>query len=145
MLSEQVKFPRECPPFWQLYIESDRDVVIYKTLVNFFSAVCEELWSRPENVVLHKTAGVQALFRVLKELLPRQIKQKDLSKQSWKSLLAKARKINFSDTYFTESSGRGRARIQDAILVAIGAKRIEDIRDPDFGRYLSEQLGPQYA
>ena len=141
LLREQVKFAHEPPPFWWLYIESDRDIVIYKTLINYFSAVNEELWSNPGNIVLHKTAGVQALFRVLKDLLPEQIKQKSLSKATWTSILAKAKTIQFSDARFTESSGRGRARIQDAILVAIGLKRVENVRDPNFRQYLAEMIG----
>ena len=118
---------------------------MYKTLINYWSAVNEVLWSEQGNAVLHKTAGVQALFRVLKELLPMQIKRKDLSKITWKSALSKTVKIRFSDAYFTESSGRGRARIQDAILVAIGIKQVESVRDPDFARYLSEEIGHNHA
>ena len=145
LLSEQVEFAREPPPFWQLYLESERDIVMYKTLINYWSAVNEVLWSDQGNAVLHKTAGVQALFRVLKELLPMQIKQKDLSKTIWKGILSRAFRIRFSNAYFTESSGRGRARIQDAILVAIGIKKVESVRDPDFARYLSETIGHNYA
>ena len=145
LLSKQVVFAREPPPFWQLYIESDRDIVMYKTLINYWAAVSEVLWSEQGSAVLHKTSGIQALFRVLKDLLPMQIKQKDLSKTSWKSVLSKAVKICFSNAYFTESSGRGRARIQDAILVAIGTKQVEDVRDVDFARYLSETIGHEHA
>lgn len=145
LLSDQVVCIRQSPPFRKLYIDSNRDIVIYKTLLNYFSAVNEELWSDRGNAVLHKTAGIQALFRVLKELLPEQIKQKALSKETWKSILGRAKIIKFSDARYTESSGRGRSRIQDAILVAIGVKRVEDVRDPDFRQYLSETIGNTYA
>ena len=74
-----------------------------------------------------------------------QIKRKDLSKITWKGVLSKAVKIRFSDAYFTESSGRGRAHIQDAILVAIGVKQVDDVRNPDFARYLSEMIGHNHA
>lgn len=140
ILAGAVKFPREPPPFWQLYLDSDRDIVIYKTLVNFFSAAVNLFGADRKNVVLRKTAGIQALFRVLKELLPQQIKDKALSRDTWLAILTRADKIDFSNARFTESSGRGRSRIQDAILVAIGRKNVEDVRDKDFARYLRETL-----
>lgn len=131
---------REMPPFWDLYLSADRDIVIYKAILNFFIVVDELFWSTMEIPVLHKTAGVQALFRVLKLLLPEQIRQKDLSCRAWQLLLQKASFIDFSNPFFTESSGKGRSRIQDAFAVALGLKNANDVRDANFRDCLIQMM-----
>lgn len=130
----------EMPPFWDLYLSADRDIVIYKTILNFFIVVDEMFWKSMESSVLHKTAGIQALFRLLKLLLPEQIKQKNLSCDSWRSLLKKALCIDFTNTYFTESSGKGRSRIQDAFAVALGMKEKNAVRDENFRACLIQMM-----
>jgi len=126
----------EKPPFRDFYLEGDRDIVIYKTIINFFSAASEIFWSKPNSGLIRKTAGVQALFRVLKELLPEQLRKKDFQQSTWKAILAKAELLDFSSMEIFESSGRGRSRIQDAILVTIGKKESFKISDESFRSYL---------
>ena len=92
--------------------------------------------------LIRKTAGIQALFRVLKELIPQQLEKQDLSVEVWRQKLALAgHKLNFEISIFTESSGKGKARIQDAILVAIGQKDVEDVKDEVLKAHLKEKLG----
>jgi hypothetical protein len=124
------------PPFRDLYLAEDRDIVIYKTLINFFSAASSIFWSKRDSGLIRKTAGIQALFGVLKELLPEQIEEKNLQLSIWESILSKAQSLDFSNIQISESSGRGRTRIQDAIFVAIGKKQPSDISDEDFRSYL---------
>jgi DNA phosphorothioation-associated DGQHR protein 1 len=131
------------PPFRELYLAEDRDIVIYKTLINFFNAVNLIFWTnlpRDSKSLIRKTAGVQALFRVLKELLPAQIEAKDLQQSTWRAILEKASALDFSSIQVFESSGRGRKRIQDAILVAIGKKKLTDVTDENFRNHLASIL-----
>jgi len=127
----------EQPPFREMYLSEDRDIVIYKTLINYFSAVDEIFWSKKNSGLIRKTAGVQALFRVLKKLLPDQLLKKDLQQSAWNSILIKAKSLDFSNMQVFESSGRGCKRIQDAILVAIGNKYQSDIKDDSFRSYIN--------
>jgi hypothetical protein len=134
------------PPFRELYLAEDRDIVIYKTLVNFFSAANEVFWEKLQKDgknLIRKTAGIQALFRVLKELLPEQLKTNDLQKSTWKTVLEKDGALDFSNITLFESSGRGRKRIQDAILVSIGKMSLSDISDTDFQTYLQKLINQE--
>ena len=126
------------PPFRELYLAEDRDIVMYKTLINFFNVANETYWKKlthERKDLIRKTAGIQALFNVLKELLPRQLEMKDLQESTWKTILEKSQIIDFANPVF-ESSGRGRKRIQDAILVTIERKALTDITDGDLCTYL---------
>jgi len=130
------------PPFREMFISEERDIVIYKTILNFWNAVDEVFWRKIPNdksSAIRKTAGIQALFRVMKELLPQQIESMDFRQEIWSNILARAQSIDFSVPPFTESSGKGRTYIQDAILVAIGKKRIEDVRDEGLKGYLNNK------
>ena len=127
------------PPFRELYLAEDNDIVIYKTLINFFDAANDVFWKNlPEGnkSLIRKTAGVQALFHVLRAIIPSQLEKKDLQRSTWLLILEKAGKLDFSDSAFFESSGRGRNRIRDSILVAIEMKKVSDIADDAFRNYL---------
>lgn len=126
---------RQMPPFWELYLAADRDIVMYKAILNFFTVVDELFWKEKDSV-LHKTAGVQALFHTLKLLLPRQLEIKDLSRQAWGCVLQEAVCIDFTHTHFTESSGKGRSKIQDAFAVALHLKDKNEVRDENFRNFL---------
>jgi len=130
----------EQPPFRAMYRDENRDIVIYKTLINFFSIVSSIFWAKADSGLIRKTAGIQALFRVLKELLPEQLLLKDLQQSAWESALAQACVLDFSDSQLFESSGKGRKRIQDAILVAIDKKDLNEIRDDSFREYLAKTI-----
>ena len=97
-------------------------------------------FSNTKNLI-RKTAGIQALFYVLKKLLPDQLNKADLRQETWESLLRNAQHINWNDPMFTESSAKGKGRIQDAILVVIGKKNIEEIRDVELKAHLKERTG----
>jgi DNA phosphorothioation-associated DGQHR protein 1 len=131
------------PPFRKLYISGGHDIVIFKTIINFFNAVEKLFWrdlSYGSKSLIRKTAGIQALFYVLKKLLPEQLRVMDLRQEKWESLLENACQLNWNDTMFTESSAKGKGRIQDAILVAIEKKNVDDVRDDVLKTYLKEKL-----
>ena len=131
-------------PFRDFYLSENRDIVIYKTVQNYFNAVEGLFWNniRPgSRTLIRKTAGIQALFRVLKELLPAQLETKDLSVEAWRSKLIVAKgKLNFEASIFTESSGKGKTRIQDAILVMIGEKKLSAVKDDALKKHLETVL-----
>lgn len=129
----------EPPPFRELYLSGDRDIVIYKALLNFFNATKEIFWDTIDpysKTLIRKTAGIQALFHVFKILLPAQIKESNLQQTTWKDILGPAGVIDFSNINIFESSGRGRNRIRDAILVKIKRKSLDKIPDKQFKNYL---------
>ena len=132
------------PPFRKLFLEEDRDIVIYKAIKNYFAAAHNIFWQKIETdktCSIRKTAGIQALFRVMKYLLPVQLEKRDFTIKAWEELLSPAQIIDFAVPPFTESSGKGRTYIQDAILVAIGKKDIEDVRDEVLKAHLKEKSG----
>lgn len=133
----------ENPPFRSLYISGNHDIVIFKTVINYFNAVQNIFWanlSTNSNSLIRKTAGIQALFYVLKKLLPEQLEKTDLRQEAWETLLEGARQLKLNDSMFTESSAKGKGRIQDAILVAIGKKNISELRDNELRVYLETNL-----
>jgi len=133
----------DVPPFRELYLAEDRDIVIYKTVLNYFKAAHKLFWENlhaDSKSLIRKTAGVQALFQVLKELLPEQLGKEDLQQSTWEEILAKAGTLDFGNSSFYESSGRGCARIRDAILVAIGKKKLAEIKDEQFRIYLQQAV-----
>lgn len=122
---------KECPdntPLRQAFVNG-YDGLIYDVVKNFFNVVNKKLWSSPDNVVLRKTAGVQALFGVLQVLLPKCLKDGDVRESVWESVLSPVwdGRLAFSDPYFHDTSARGRGQIKDAILVAVGAKKVEQV------------------
>ena len=107
--------------------------------MNFFNAAKEVFWNTIDpssKTLIRKTAGIQALFHVFKTLLPTQIEKSDLQQTTWKSILEPAGTIDFSNINIFESSGRGRSRIRDAILVKLKEKSLNDIKDEQFKNYL---------
>lgn len=125
-------------PLRQAFING-YDGLIYDVVKNFFTVVNKKLWESPDNVVLRKTAGVQALFGVLQTLLPKCLENGDVRESVWESALQPVWncKLSFSHPYFHDTSARGRGQIKDAILVAVGAKKIEQVRG-DSQKFLSK-------
>lgn len=131
------------PPLRELYLAEDRDIVIYKTLINYFSAANEVFWKKllkGDKSLIRKTAGVQALFSVLRNILPAQLALRDVQQTAWANILQRAGILNFADNALFESSGRGRNRIRDSILVATARKDISEIADGPLREYLEQIL-----
>jgi len=122
-------------PLRAIYLKVSDDV-IYGLVVNFLRAVDALFWRKERPGFIRKTIGVQALFDVLRELLPQQLKTKDLTEVTWGRVLTPAGHIDFTDNLFYASGG-GRVRVRDAVLIAIGHKKLEDLdaeRRVDFER-----------
>jgi len=124
---------RNVPPLRRYFIETN-DTITYKSVVNFFGAVQLMLWrnTKPRSFIV-KTVGIQALFDVLKLILPAALESKDISKDAFVALFRPALEIDFSDDFF-QASGTGRTRIRNTLGRAIGipgigpsAKEAEEI------------------
>ena len=77
--------------------------------------------------MFHKTVGINALFKVLKILLPKAIQEGDVTALMWEELfLSQGKMINFHDAYLAGSSGTHVGRIRDMLLLMAGNKRLYD-------------------
>lgn len=109
-------------PFRTAYINGD-DVLIYKAVVNFFSAVNSLLWEKAGlDSYIKKTIGIQALFDVMKAVSSYCIEHRDLSKDLFENILESAKELDFSSESYKQASGSGRTKIKQAILAKIDDK-----------------------
>ena len=129
-------------PLRSYFLTGKSDAIIYDIIRNFFNAVKTLFWNEEGGSVsvLQKTAGVQALFYVLKKSLPAMLRERDVSYARFKSLLGEASHIPFGEPVFMETSGKGRSHIQDAILVALRLKQLDGVRDVKFREYLQSKV-----
>lgn len=128
------------PPLRRLYVEGNNDPFIYKVLINYFQAVEAAFWNRPTALALRKTAGIQALFQLLKVLVGEFLKSGDVSFEAWQKALQKAGEYDFSNAFFLESSGKGRSRIFSALLVLLGRMNLEEVKDELFRNHLRNTI-----
>jgi hypothetical protein len=88
---------------------------------NYLRACDIIFWERakPESFIF-RTAGVQALFAVLRSLANGASVAKDISAEYFSRRLSNAADIDFAADEFRSSSGAGRTHIRRAIERAIG-------------------------
>ncbi len=118
---------------------NDNDLFTFTCIKNFFNASNRILYKKGS--YLFKTVGIQAQFKLLSEILKKySLPQKDISENFFVQILQKCSSIDFSDNFFT-ASGLGKSRIQNALLLKLGFKKIEEIRNvkewEDYKRLLS--------
>ena len=130
----------EQPPLRSLYVDGDKDPFIYKVLLNYFKAVEVSFWNKSTALVLRKTAGVQALFQLLKALIRELIDGGDVTFEAWQKVLEKASRYDFSDAFFLESSARGRSRILTALLIFVGRMKHCAVKDEKFRNHLDKTI-----
>lgn len=116
-------------PLREFYL-SNNDIFIYKTIVNFFNAVEDEIFNHTsKNSYIKKTVGIQALFAILKEIILNNLKKdKNISKEYFADKIRLFSLINFSDNFYT-ASGLGRSRIQNTLLIILKYKNLHDIKN----------------
>ena len=118
-------------PLRTLYV-SNEDNLIYAIVLNFFVAI-ESIFNKNGNYfpVFHKTAGVTALFKVLKLLLVDVFKSEtiDVSSVMWvERLCSQGKTVDFNDAFLSGSSGTHAGRIRDALLLMAGYKKLDDFQ-----------------
>jgi len=116
------------------YFRLGNDTVIYKVVKNYFTAVHGLFWISGDPGYIRKTIGVQALFDVLRQLLPVALEKKNISVEFFSNELKKAQQVNFTDDYF-QASGTGRTRIRNVFEVAFGWKQLREFSESDSASY----------
>ena len=122
-------------PLRNLYLNTN-DKAIYTAIQNFFVSVNEWLWAHatPKSYI-KKTAGLQALFEVLVDLLKNFEKDKDISVQFFSNYISKASHVDFGADFF-QSSGKGKTRIKNALELAMEVKTPEEVPQNDRDDYV---------
>lgn len=129
--------PSSAPVFRDYYLSGDKDIVIYKTIINFFTVVRELFWKSGLSTPLKKTAGVQALFLVLSEILTKKLYDKrDFRKEAFARILEQARDFDFTQQIFHESSAKGRSMIFEGFLFALKFRSLDEVRDTSLQMHL---------
>ena len=97
------------------------DALIYTMSLNFIEACNRVFWAKArEESFIFRTAGIQALFGILRGLAKDAVEAKDISVDYFVHLLEPAGKIDFANDEFRNSSGSGRSHIRRTIERAIG-------------------------
>lgn len=116
-------------PLRKYYIENN-DLLIYTILLNFFKATYNVLFQ--SSPILFKTVGIQVQFIVLKKILHKIEKEKDISVNYFSyevnNLFSKTTNINFNSAFF-QLSGIGKTRIKNILLIAMGLMDLDEIKN----------------
>ncbi len=96
------------------------DNLIYTIVLNYLKACQAVFWGdASSSSFITRTVGVQALFDVLRKLLPDALEATDIRQSYFESKLAEAGNLDFSDEEYRKASGSGRLVIRRAIESAI--------------------------
>ncbi|CAM1374629.1 DGQHR domain-containing protein [Tenacibaculum xiamenense] len=123
---------KDTTPLRNFYLKNN-DLFIYKIIFNFFKVIENELFKPAigKTSYIKKTIGIQALFVVLKEILNMNLEtDKNISQDYYKSYINKFKNVDFSDNFYT-ASGIGKSRIQNTILLSLGLKTFDQIKNKD--------------
>ncbi|CAD0224632.1 DGQHR domain-containing protein [Chryseobacterium sp. JV274] len=116
-------------PLRKYYIENN-DLLIYTILLNFFKATYNVLFQ--SSPILFKTVGIQVQFIVLKKILQKIEKEKDISVSYFSyevnNLFSKTTNINFNSPFF-QLSGIGKTRIKNILLISMGLMDLDEIKN----------------
>lgn len=119
-------------PLRQQYIETN-DMFVFKTVLNFLRACDEVLWAQatPESFIT-RTVAIQALFDILRLLLPQALEQQNLSTAYFAGCLAPAGAVNFAAPRFNNASGSGRTFIRKVLEIATGLSGPETLEANEY-------------
>lgn len=116
-------------PLRRYYIENN-DLLIYTILLNFFKASYNTLFQ--SNPIFFKTVGIQVQFNILKKILQKIEKDKDISIEYFKyqisTFFSKTKDINFNSSFF-QLSGIGKTRLKNILLIAMGLMDLDEIKN----------------
>jgi DNA phosphorothioation-associated DGQHR protein 1 len=112
--------PLDRSPFRDEFV-SGNDALIYAAVENYLVA-CEKIfWANAQdNSFIIRTIGLQALFDILRKIVPEAYLVKDFRVPYFEERLAPAANIDFSEDEFRAPSGSGRTRIRRRIEAAMG-------------------------
>ena len=128
-------------PLRDFYLKSS-DTFIYTVVKNYFKAADKILFANARHQsYIFKTVGIQALFDVLKKLVPQATEDKDISLDFFSDFLRKVEMVDFSDRIF-QASGLGRSRIKNLILYSFDMYSPRDNeKDRELFNTYDEMLG----
>jgi len=113
--------PKDRAPLRGAFIENN-DTLIYRMVQNYLDA-CNKLFfaDAPAGSFIVRTVGIQALFDVLRKLVPISVDAKDVRVEFFEEKLRPATtELDFSSAKFRVPAGSGRTAIRDAIERALG-------------------------
>lgn len=98
------------------YYLAGNDSFIYTIILNYLNS-CEVIfWKNAHpNSFIVKTVGVQAIFDILRKILPEALSAKDISQNFFIKKLEPAKDLTFTEDKFKNASGSGRSIIRKAI------------------------------
>lgn len=104
-------------PLRMQYLEVN-DIVIYKIVFNYFTAVKEAIFDRQvERGFMTKSIGIQALFDFLQEICSEAILQKDISAEFFRKYFVDFQRVDFTKGQFP-ANAQGRAQIRNLLYFA---------------------------
>ena len=107
-------------PMRNEYIEGN-DALIYETVSHYLTACKNVFWDKATpGSSIRKTIGIQAIFDILRKIVPECLENQDVSVDFFTSIIGKAGKIDFSTEEYINFSGSGRTVIRKAIEDVIG-------------------------
>ncbi|WP_090178517.1 DGQHR domain-containing protein [Luteibacter sp. UNC138MFCol5.1] len=119
------RFRKDNSPLRPAFIEGN-DLLIYTIAFNFLSACKEEFWKKQPDSFITRTVGVQALFDVLRLLIPEALAEGTIATSWFRDRLRPAGDIDFNEDRFN-ASGSGRSLISREIRAKLnlttGSKR----------------------
>lgn len=98
------------------YYLTGNDSFIYTIVLNYLNS-CEIIfWKNAvNNSFIIKTVGVQAIFDILRKILPEALSVKNISQDFFIRKLEPAKTLTFTEDKFKNASGSGRSIIRQAI------------------------------
>lgn len=113
-------FRRDSSPLRQAFIEGN-DLLVYTLTSNYLTACNNVFWKEQPASFITRTVGVQALFDILRLLVPEAISKGTIATSWFEQRLRAAAEIDFSGERFN-ASGSGRSRISREIRTKLGLR-----------------------
>ncbi|WP_157543908.1 ParB N-terminal domain-containing protein [Mucilaginibacter paludis] len=129
---KQLSKIKDDSPLRVLYLKGDaeHDELIYNIVIDFFEVMKNYVWIHcAPNSFITKTIGIQASFDFLKRILLKE--SATLDSINFTKWVKSFEKVDFSDTYFQQSSSVGRSRIRNLMLIANNLDNEQRIREED--------------
>lgn len=118
-------------PLRQQYIDTN-DTFVYRAVLNYLVACQNVFWENAgPGSFITKTVGVQALFDLLRLLLPLALEARALSVDFFQGRMDGAKEVDFSNPLFRNASGSGRTYIRKVLEVGAGLAPAETISEEE--------------
>lgn len=114
-------------PLRNIFITGN-DKAIFEIVHYYFTEIEHDLWSKQQShSYLTKAVGIQALFDVLYNILNKFGEIRGI-REEITSKIQLIKDLDFTQTFLTQASGKGRIRIKNLILLKMDVITLSDIR-----------------